>query len=121
MQFVNASGAPLDIEAMKKAAKKHSRPASGDSYHKGWFATGFSPGQLAEAKREHDRKAASAAATGRRLLPWDEARYMRDAKPSKVRSKPYGTLSSAQDACELAQRSGWLGCAVSEAAKGSVK
>lgn len=119
MQFVNASGAQLDIEAMKKAAKKQSRPASGDSYHKGWFATGFSPGQLSDAHREHDRKAASVAATGRRPLLWDEVRYMRDAKPSKVRPKPYGTLASARDACELAQRAGWLGCSIAEASKGS--
>lgn len=121
MEYINASGEPLDIEAMKKAAKKQSRPSSNDSFHKGWVATGFPPRQLAEARLEHERKAASAAATGRKILPWDEARYMRDTKPSKVRSQPYGTAAAAREACELAARAGWKGCTSSEVSKGRLE
>lgn len=118
MQFVSPSGVPLDIEAMKKASKKP-KPAANDAFHKGWIATGFPPERLAEAEREHERKVAAAAATNRRMLPWDESRYMRDAKPTKVRSKPYGTLQAASDACDLARRSGWKGCTFAEVSKGS--
>lgn len=119
MEFVTPSGAPIDIEAMKKAVKKKVRPASNDAYHKGWVATGFPPSQLAQAEIEHARKVAAAAATDRRMLPWDENRYMRDAKPTKVRFKPYETIAAARDACELARRSGWRGCTFSEVSKGS--
>lgn len=121
MEFVNAAGKPLDIEALKAAAKKRSRPKSDDSYHKGWIAAGFPPQQLLDARIEHERKAERAAETGRRALPWDESRYMRDAKPTKVRSKPYDTIAAARAAVELAERTGWKGCAWSEVAKGVAK
>ena len=121
MQFVNASGNPLDIEAMRKATKKKSRPPSTEAYHKGWLAAGFPPQRLIDAKIEHDRKVGAAAAADRRLLPWDEGRYMRDAKPTKVRSKPYDTLAAAKAACELAERAGWKGCGWSEITKGSAQ
>lgn len=118
MLFVNAEGKPLDIEAMKAAVKRKSRPQSSEAYHKGWSASGFPPQQLVDAKLEHERKVSAAAAGGRRLLPWDEARYMRDARPTKVRSKPYDTLAAAQAACELAERTGWKGCGWAEITKG---
>ncbi len=118
MQYVNAAGQPLDIEAMRKASKKKSRPQSSEAYHKGWLATGFPPQQLIDAKLEHERKAAAAAAADRRMLPWDEGRYMRDARPTKVRSRPYDTLAAAQAACALAERTGWKGCGWTEITKG---
>lgn len=120
MEYVNASGQPLNIEAMKASAKKKSRPRVDEAYHKGWLATGFPPQRLVDAKIEHDRKAAEAAATGRRLLPWDESRYMRDAKPTKVRSKPYDTQAAASAACELAERTGWKSCTYTEISKGAL-
>jgi hypothetical protein len=119
MQYVNAAGQPLDIEAMSRAAKKKPRPRPNDAYHKGWLAAGFPPQQLTDARLEHGRKTDAAAATDRKLLPWDEARYMRDAKPTKVRSKPYDTPAAAQAACDLAERTGWKGCSWSEVTKGN--
>jgi uncharacterized protein with LGFP repeats len=118
VSFVNVHGQTVDVEALKKAAKAKSRPRSDDAFHKGWLATGFPPQQLEDARKEHLKKVAAAAETGRTLLPWDEGRYMRDAKPTKIRSKPYGTAAAASDACDLAARTGWLNCAWSEITKG---
>ena len=119
MQFVNLAGVPIDLEALKKGAKKKSRPTGDTTYHKGWIATGFPPTQLTKAKLEYEAKVAAAAAASRRMLPWDEDRYMRDTRPTKVRSKPYETRAAAQSACELAERSGWRNCSWSEVTKGS--
>jgi len=118
MQFVNSSGKPLDIKAMQDAARRKARPQSSEAYHKGWLASGFPPQRLIDAKIEHERKVSDAAAVGRRMLPWDEGRYMRDSKPTKVRSRPYDTLAAAMEACALAERTGWRGCSWLEISKG---
>lgn len=122
MEYMNSSGKPLDIEALKKGAKAR-RPtrAAADAYHKGWVATGFPPAQLLDAQKQHQAAVERAAQTNRNMLPWDELRYMRDAKPTKVRSKPYETIAAAREAALLAERMGWKGCTFTEVSKGSVK
>ena len=118
MNYVNAHGQPIDVAALKVAAKTKSRPRSDEPFHKGWLAAGFPPQQLVDAKADHQKKVGAAAESGRSILPWDEARYMRDAKPTKIRSKPYNTRPSAADACALAEQTGWKSCAYQEASKG---
>lgn len=121
MEYVNASGKPLDLEAMK-AASKPRRPGRqvSDAYHKGWLATGFPPQQIEDGRKAHELLAQRAAESGRSVLPWSEDRFMRDTRPTKVRSKPYETRAAAQEAAQLAERMGWKGCTWSEITKGQL-
>ena len=122
MQYVNASGQPLDIAALKAASKqRRSGRAAKDVYHKGWLATGFPPQQLLDAEKAHQELVAKNASTGRSTLPWDAERYMRQAKPTKIRSKPYETEAAAADAARLAGQHGWRGCTYSAITKGEAK
>ena len=117
--FVNHLGQPLNIEALKKSAKKKSSRPQADSYHKGWRVVGFPPDQVERGKQDHLTLSERLREQGRQMLPWDLDRFMRDTRPSKVRSKPYETESAAQDAKELAVRSGWLGVRIEPVTKGA--
>lgn len=119
MQFVNIHGQPIvGISSASTPAKKSSR-AQADSFHKGWRVVGFSPEQLAEAKLDHEKSIAAARAAGNEPpKPWDEALYMRQAKPRKVRSKPYEIHEAALECKALAERGGWKGVIAVPVAKG---
>ncbi len=120
MDFVNASGKPIDIEAAKAAAAKQRRTSGprADAHHKGWSVAGFSPSQIQAGRAEHEELCRKNLEANRATLPWDESRYMRNAKPSKVRAKPFETRAAAEDAKRLAERYGWKGVMVSEVSKG---
>lgn len=121
MEYVNASGKPLDLEALKASSKRRAvSRASNTSYHKGWLATGFPPQQIEDGRLAHASLVAKAESTGRSMLPWDEARFMRDTRPTKVRAKPYDTRAAAEEAVALAERMGWKGCTWSEITKGQL-
>ncbi len=106
MTFVNLRGEPLAVTP-GKAIKKVSAGFA-ESYHKGWVVVGYSPDQLAEARRQHAVASAAAVKSGGPShAPFDEVAYMRAAKPRKVRSKPYEIFEAAEACADLARRAGW--------------
>ena len=120
MEYVNASGKTLDLDALKAASKpRKAQRASADVYHKGWVATGFPPQQIEDGRKAHEALAERLRQGGRACLPWDEGRFMRDTRPTKVRSRPYETIAAAKEAAALAERTGWKGCTWSEVSKGA--
>lgn len=108
MTFVNHRGEPVLLTPVKAPARS-SRPAA-DAYHKGWLVVGYSPTQLAQARAAHEHEAPD--------KPFDEAAYMRKAKPVKARSQPYQIFSSAEECAEMLRRAGWRLVQVTAKAKG---
>jgi len=108
MQFVNIHGAPISVPTGKKPPPKPSGMKP-DTYHKGWLVTGFSPEHLAAAATEHRNTSDK---------PWDEVAYMRNARPKKVRSKPYEVADGAEKCAAMARAAGWKLVQVSPVAKG---
>lgn len=117
--YVNHLGKPLDLEALKKASKRRSTRPQADSYHKGWRVVGFPQEQVEQGKRDHIALTERLREQGRQALPWDLDRFIRDTRPTRVRSKPYETEAAAQDAKELAIRSGWVGVRIEAVTKGA--
>jgi hypothetical protein len=111
---------PKRKSAAASTQVQHSLDArEGPTVSKGWQVEGFSPAHLAEAKRQHDLERDSQRGRNLRkgedaLGPWDEAAYMRQAKPKKVRPKPYALASSAELCADMARKEGWLGVRVRE-------
>jgi hypothetical protein len=97
--FFNIHGDPIDLT---KAAPPKTKKAKADvvATHKGWLAVGFSPKQIDDA-RAHHRKSGGDE-------PFSQDSYMRKATPTKIRVQPYFSQEAAQQACALAERSGWL-------------
>lgn len=117
--FVNHLGQPLNIEAVKKSAKKKSSRPQADSYHKGWRVVGFPREQVEQGKRDHAALAERLREQGRQMLPWDLDRFIRDTKPTRVQSKPYETEAAAEAARDLAIRTGWIGVRIEPVTKGA--
>lgn len=112
MNYVNAYGEPISIGSRQSHVAKKTTKAKDDTqkHHMGWAVTGFSPEQLSRAKCEHEK-----AMRGDETLPaWDQAVYMSDHRPQKVRSKPYSIPESAAQCAEMLKRAGWLQVQVSE-------
>jgi hypothetical protein len=115
LTYVNHRGEPISTGPSGKAAVKKSSTSSQDSYHKGWDVLGFSPEHLAEARRLHELEPPAA---GQERKPFDEAAYLRNAKPKKARSKPYGVWEAAEQCADLMRRAGWKVVTVQARAKG---
>lgn len=130
-QFVNADGEAVNIEALKakykpaKSAKQAAVKVESREEAKlslGFVASGFSPERLVEAKRIHEKDIEGACAWNKKHpdkpvkvpAPWDEDTYMRNAKPTKARSKPYDLESAADQCAELLRRAGWKSVRVEE-------
>lgn len=118
LTFVNVHGktiSPARMAAMRAEAleqERQKRAASkGDqvSSHKGWRVTGIPPEALPKAKEEHARLQVMARkAGGKPVEDFDEQAWLRKAKRSAVRSKPYHLEAAAQQCKELANKAGWV-------------
>ena len=130
-QFVNANGEPLSIAALKakhqpkKAMKQAATKVTDRDEAKlslGFVASGFSQERIAEAKQAHEKDIADAHAWNKKhpdklvKVPaaWDEEAYMRKAKPTKARAKPYDLESAADQCAEMLRAAGWKGVRVEE-------
>ena len=107
MEFININGEKVDTEAKVEKAKKPR--ATSESSHKGWFALGYPREVIRAGELEHNGSGASE--------PFDPVSYMRKNAPTKIRTKPYFNPSSAQEACDIATKAGWIGCYVRAAEK----
>ena len=88
------------------------------SVHKGWRVSGIKPGLLEEAKQAHGRLCQMAQkAGGKPLEPFDETAWLRTAKLTAVRSKPYILQEAALQCKELAIKAGWLDVQIQEVRK----
>lgn len=115
LTFVNIHGETVPVappgaaagmgSATKRAPAKTVTHGPGwqGSFHKGYLVVGFSPAQLAEARRVHDL----AARHSPDAQPFDEVEYMRSAKPRKVRAAPYQLCEAAEQCAEMARGAGW--------------
>lgn len=118
LTFVNHNGDPItdsrmaamraqgmELERQRRLAAK----ADAVSAHKGWRVSGIKPGLLEEAKQAHGRICQIAQkAGGKPPEPFDETGWLRTAKRTAVRSKPYPLQEAAQQCKELAVKAGWL-------------
>ncbi|MEB5964485.1 hypothetical protein [Comamonas testosteroni] len=127
LTFVNHNGDPItdsrmaamraqgmELERQRRLAAK----ADAVSVHKGWRVSGIKPGMLDEAKQAHERLCQMAQkAGGKPPEPFDEGAWLRTAKRSAVRSKPYPLQEAAQLCKELAIKTGWLDVQLQEIKK----
>ena len=118
LTFVNHNGDPItdsrmaairaqgmELERQRRLAVK----ADPVSVHKGWRVSGIQPGKLEEAKQAHERLCQMAQkAGGKPPEPFDETAWLRTAKRTTVRSKPYILQEAAQQCKVLAAKAGWL-------------
>lgn len=118
LTFVNHNGNPItdshmaamraqgmELERQRREAAK----ADAVSVHKGWRVSGIKPGMLDEAKQAHERLCQMAQkAGGKPPEPFDETAWLRTAKRTAVRCKPYILQEAAQQCKELAVKAGWL-------------
>lgn len=118
LTFVNQNGDPItdsrmaamraqgmELERQRRLAAK----ADVVSVHKGWRVSGIKPGMLDEAKQAHERLCQMAQkAGGKPPESFDEGAWLRTAKRTAVRSKPYPLQEAAQLCKELAIKAGWL-------------
>lgn len=106
LTFVNHNGAPIStsrmaaMRAQRMELDRQRRLASKAdpvSVHKGWRVSGIQPGKLEEAKQAHERLCQMAQkAGGKPPEPFDETAWLRTAKRTAVRSKPYILQEAAQ-------------------------
>ena len=112
MAAMRAQGA--ELERQRRLATK----ADAVSVHKGWRVSGIKPGMLEEAKQAHERLCQMAQkAGGKPPEPFDETAWLRTAKRTAVRSKPYPLQEAAQLCKELAIKTGWLDVQLQEIKK----
>ena len=118
LTFVNHNGDPItdsrmaamrvqgmELERQRRLATK----ADPVSVHKGWRVTGIAPGLLDEAKLGHERLCQMAQKVGGKPPePFDETAWLRTAKRTALRSKPYILQAAAQQCKNLAIKNGWL-------------
>ena len=118
LTFVNHNGDPItdsrmatirargmELERQRRLAAK----ADSVSVHKGWRVSGIKPGMLEEAKQAHERRCQMAQkAGGRPPEPFDETAWLRTAKRTALRSKPWTLQAAAQQCKEIAIKTGWL-------------
>jgi len=118
LTFVNHNGDPITdsrMAAMRAQGMEQERQrlltakADAVSAHKGWRVSGIQPGMLEEAKQAHARPRQIARnAGGKPPEPFDEGAWLRTAKRTAVRGKPYPLQEAAQQCQELAIKAGWL-------------
>ncbi|WP_120967365.1 hypothetical protein [Comamonas sp. lk] len=127
LSYVNVHGkaiSPSRMAAMRAEALEQERQkrvaAKADqvSAHKGWRVTGIPPEALSKAKEEHARLQVMARkAGGKPVEDFDEQAWLRKAKRSAVRSKPYSLQEAAQQCKELAMKAGWIDVQIQEIKK----
>jgi hypothetical protein len=127
LNFVNHNGDPItdsrmaamraqgmELERQRRLAAK----ADAVSVYKGWRVSGIKPGMLDEAKQAHERLCQMAQkAGGKPPDPFDETAWLRTAKRTAVRSKPYPLQEAAMLCKELAIKTGWLDVQLQEIKK----
>jgi len=131
MNFVNANGQPINVEAMKLQAipRRQSKKEAPAEFHKGWRVQGHAPGAMEQARAESQRltnlwnsqtelEKAEALRSGDRQPPeWDELKWRRDTRKKPVRSKPYEIPEAAKLCADMATKAGWLDIEVAELKK----
>lgn len=127
LTFVNCNGTPIsasrmaamraqgtELERQRRLATK----ADPVSVHKGWRVSGIQPGKLEAAKQAHEQlRQMAQRAGGKPPEPFDETAWLRTAKRTAVRSKPYILQEAAQQCKELAVKAGWLDVQLQEIKK----
>ena len=118
LTFVNHNGDPITDSRMAtmraqgmelERQRRLTAKADPVSVHKGWRVSGIAPGLLDEAKQAHERLCQMAQkAGGKPPEPFDQTAWLRTAKRTAVRSKPYILQEAAQQCKELAVKAGWL-------------
>ena len=112
MAAMRAQG--MELERQRRVAAK----ADPVSAHKGWRVSGIQPGKLEEAKQAHEQlRQMAQKAGGKPPEPFDETAWLRNAKRTAVRSKPYILQEAAQQCKELAVKAGWLDVQLQEIKK----
>lgn len=102
MAAMRAQG--MELERQRRLAAK----SDAVSVHKGWRVSGIKPGQLDEAKQAHERLCQMAQkAGGKPPEPFDETAWLRTAKRTALRSKPYILQEAALQCKEMAIKTGW--------------
>jgi hypothetical protein len=96
LNFVNLNGVLVDTTPVKQKREKKVKEA----HHDGWMATGISPESQAQARAQTERDGKA----------FDLQTLLRNGKRDKIRPQPYFSAAAAQEACDLAKRSGWIGC-----------
>ncbi|BBL24410.1 MULTISPECIES: hypothetical protein [Comamonas] len=124
LTFVNCFGKKItesQMAAMRTHGQEQERlrraAAKGEvaAVHKGWRVTGVKPGLLEEARGAHASLQASARKVGGQdIKDFDEMAWLRSAKRSPVRSKPYTLNDAALQCAELATKAGWIDVRVQE-------
>lgn len=133
MQFVNASGQPLNIAGMEALAKLQKRPEpkaeDPAEFHKGWRVQGHPPGAMEAARAEAEKlcrewneqteqeKAEAIRSGDRAPVAWNESQWRRETRKKPVRSKPYEIPDAARQCADLAAKAGWLDIEVAELKK----
>ncbi len=95
--------APKELERQRRLAAK----ADAVSVHKGWRVSGIAPGLLNEAKQ----------ADSKPPEPFDEAAWLRTAKRTALRGKPYILHEAALQCKEMAIKTDWLDVQLQEVKK----
>lgn len=127
LTFVNHNGDPItdsrmaamraqgmELERQRRLAAK----ADPVSVHKGWRVSGIKPGMLDEAKQAHERLCQMAQKAGGKLPePFDETAWLRTAKRTAIRSKPYILQEAALQCQAMAIKTGWLEIQLQEVKK----
>ena len=102
MAAMRAQG--MELERQRRLAAK----ADAVSVHKGWRVSGIKPGMLDEAKQAHERLCQMAQkAGGKPPETFDETAWLRTAKRTAVRSKPYPP-SRSRPALQRVGHQEWL-------------
>lgn len=137
MNYVNVFGEPVSIERIASKYKPPPRVSNAPkatterdmaTVSEGFVVAGFSPDHLKSAEFDHKARAEAQASRiarggsldrGEKIVgEWSADAYMRQAKPRRVRAKPYEIESAARQCAELAARAGWIGVTVEEILKG---
>lgn len=107
LQFVNHKGARVIPAGDSPSFKSNPRPKAEESaaFHRGWVVVGYSPERMEAAKK-------SAGGS------WDETKFLRHNKASRLRNKPYEVEAAADECARLAIASGWRHVSVEPLTKG---
>ena len=131
-EFVNVHGSPINPYHTPSALAPRPPKAKKDApseWHKVRAVEGFAPGRIAEAEAIAnaavdewqalgDAARAEVLKEGRRPpKPWSRDEYVRTARRTRVRTRPFEVVGAANEMAELARRSGWAEVQVVELAK----
>lgn len=119
LTFVNHNGAPISaarMAAMRARGTELERQSRATArWTPGRRVSGITLGLQEEAKQAHERLCQMAQkAGGKPPEPFDETAWLRTAKRTAVRSKPYILQEAVQLCKELAIKTGWLDVQIQE-------